>query len=98
MDPKKTESMLRENARLRERLERRWITVREAAEHLSVSTSLMYNLLANGDVKGAKIGDKAVRVDRLSLERYVEARDYQRIKLRRNSVLSRLRSRFNGAR
>ena len=57
---------------------RRWITVREAAEYLSIHYKSVYRLIDSGEIEAGRIG-KNVRVDLPRLIEKLEGRDVERI-------------------
>jgi len=52
---------------------RRWITVKAAAEHLSLHPVTIYRLIDKGEIKATKIG-RSVRIDFFELEPKLEKR------------------------
>lgn len=59
-------------------LEKRWLSYKEAAEYCGISRTRMWELLRSSKVKAAKDGAR-VRIDRTSLDAYLEQRDYPAI-------------------
>ncbi len=58
--------------------ERAWLSYREASEIAGLSRTTLWKLISAGEVRAAKIG-KAVRINRRSLEEYLESQDYAEI-------------------
>lgn len=56
---------------------RRWITVREAAEYLSLHHKSIYRLIDSGEIEAGRIG-KNVRVDLPRLIEKLEAQELER--------------------
>jgi excisionase family DNA binding protein len=53
---------------------RRWMTRRQAADHLGVSLRTLDNLRADNDMPVAHLRGRAVRFDRLALDEWASAR------------------------
>lgn len=53
-------------------MERRWLTVREAAEYLGLSVKGAYDMAAAGKLPAARVG-RLVRIDLRTLEADLEA-------------------------
>lgn len=53
-------------------MERRWLTVREAAEYLGLSVKGAYDMAASGKLPAARVG-RLVRIDLRALEADLEA-------------------------
>jgi len=52
-------------------MDRRWLTIKEAAEYLGLSVKGCYDMAAAGKLPAARVG-RLVRVDLLALERELE--------------------------
>jgi excisionase family DNA binding protein len=52
-------------------MDRRWLTIKEAAEYLGLSVKGCYDMAAAGKLPAARIG-RLVRIDFLALERELE--------------------------
>ena len=57
---------------------RTWLSYREASEVAGLSRTTLWKLISAGEVRAAKVG-KAVRINRRSLEAYLEGQDYSEI-------------------
>lgn len=57
-------------------MERRWISVREASEHLSIHQITCRRLIDRGQIPAVKIG-RSVRVDMKKLDGILEARELE---------------------
>ena len=55
--------------------EREWISYREATELVGLSRGTLHKLISTGEVRATKVG-KAVRINRPSLERWMETHPY----------------------
>ncbi len=49
-------------------LERRYVTLSEAAEYLAVTERTIRNMIARGELTGYRIGKRAIRIDHLELD------------------------------
>jgi excisionase family DNA binding protein len=58
-----------------ENVEREWISYREATELTGLSRGTIWKIIAAGQVRAAKVG-KAVRINRRSLEQYLQEQNY----------------------
>jgi excisionase family DNA binding protein len=58
-----------------ENVEREWISYREATALTGLSRGTIWKVIAAGQVRAAKVG-KSVRINRRSLERYLEEQNY----------------------
>ena len=58
-------------------MERRWISVREASEYLSIHFKSCYRLIDRGKIPAVRIGG-SVRVDFKRLVEILEAQDLER--------------------
>jgi excisionase family DNA binding protein len=56
-------------------LRREWLTYREATEIVGLSRTKLWELVCAGEVRATKAG-KAVRIDRRSLEDWMEQHPY----------------------
>jgi excisionase family DNA binding protein len=52
-------------------VERRWITIRQAAEYLSMNRQTIYALLYQNKIPGGRVG-RSWRVDKLKLDKELE--------------------------
>ncbi|MEJ7872358.1 MAG: helix-turn-helix domain-containing protein [Rubrobacteraceae bacterium] len=50
---------------------KRWLTVPETAEPLSVPRTRCYELIQRGELPAVRIGAKSIRVNRIELERFL---------------------------
>ena len=50
------------------RLVRRWFTQAEAAEYLGVTDRTIRNFIRRGELRGYRVGKRAVRLDRSDLD------------------------------
>ncbi len=50
---------------------KRWLTVPETAELLSVPRTRCYELIQRGELPAVRIGAKSIRVNRVELERFL---------------------------
>lgn len=57
------------------RWEREWISYREASALVGLSRGTLHKLISNGEVRATKVG-KAVRINRQSLEQWMETHPY----------------------
>ncbi|MGI5935222.1 MAG: helix-turn-helix transcriptional regulator [Oscillospiraceae bacterium] len=48
-----------------------YLTIRQAAEHLQVSTKTIYRRIKDGSLQAIKLGSRTVRIDEQELERYI---------------------------
>jgi excisionase family DNA binding protein len=55
--------------------EREWVSYREATEITGLSRGTIWKILSSGEIRAAKVG-KAVRINRRSLEEYLQKQDY----------------------
>jgi excisionase family DNA binding protein len=55
--------------------EREWLSYREATALVGLSRGTLHKLISTGEVRATKVG-KAVRINRLSLERWMGAHPY----------------------
>ncbi len=55
--------------------EREWVSYREATEITGLSRGTIWKIISTGAIRAAKVG-KAVRINRLSLEEYLEGQSY----------------------
>ncbi|MBW2645927.1 MAG: helix-turn-helix domain-containing protein [Deltaproteobacteria bacterium] len=53
-------------------MQRRWISVREAAEYLDLHVKTIYGLVARGTIPFSKISGYGIRIDRKALDRMLE--------------------------
>ena len=58
-----------------ENVEREWISYREATELTGLSRGTIWKIIGAGQVRAAKVG-KAVRINRRSLEQYLQEQSY----------------------
>ena len=58
-----------------ENVEREWISYREATALTGLSRGTIWKVIAAGQVQAAKVG-KSVRINRQSLEQYLEEQNY----------------------
>lgn len=56
-----------------DRWEREWISYREASALVGLSRGTLHKIIDSGAVRAAKVG-KAVRINRRSLEAYMDSR------------------------
>ena len=61
-----------------ENIEREWISYRECTELTGISRGTIWKLIGAGQVRAAKVG-KSVRINRRSLEQYLQEQDYAEI-------------------
>jgi excisionase family DNA binding protein len=59
-------------------LEKRWLSYREAEQYCGIGRTRMWELLRSSKVKAAKDGAR-VRIDRESLDAYLEQQNYTHI-------------------
>lgn len=52
----------------------RWLSTKQAAEHLSVSVNTVRNYVAAGRIKARRVGPKLLRFDRVELDRFIEGK------------------------
>ena len=52
-------------------VEKAWLTYSEAQEYAGIGRTKMWELVASGEIKAARVG-KAVRISRVSLDEYME--------------------------
>ncbi len=58
-----------------ESVQREWITYREAEALVGLSRTKLWQLISSGEIGAAKVG-KAVRINKASLEVYLERNAY----------------------
>lgn len=58
-----------------ENVEREWISYREATNLTGLSRGTIWKIIASGQIRAAKVG-KAVRINRRSLEQYLQKQNY----------------------
>jgi excisionase family DNA binding protein len=58
-----------------ENVGREWISYREATELTGLSRGTVWKIIGTGQVRAAKVG-KAVRINRRSLEQYLDEQNY----------------------
>ena len=56
---------------------RRYLTVREVAEHLTIGLSSAYDLITSGQLRAKRFGKRNVRVHVQELERYERDSDWR---------------------
>ena len=54
----------------------RWVTMKQAAEHYQLSTRTVRRLISDGQLKARRIGTKTIRIDRESLLKLGEGKDF----------------------
>ena len=59
--------------------ERQWVSYREATEITGLSRGPLWKLVSAGEIRAAKIG-KAVRINRRSLDAYLEEQSYTELR------------------
>lgn len=58
-------------------LQKRWLTVREAQDYAGIGKTKQYELLQEGEISASHAG-RSIRIDRLSLDAYLERHPYTR--------------------
>jgi excisionase family DNA binding protein len=61
------------NALRQVQIQREWLGYEEARRLIGLSRTTLYRLVKTGEIKGAQIG-RSVRINRASLEEYMESR------------------------
>ena len=61
------------NALRQVQIQREWLGYEEARRLVGLSRTTLYRLVKTGEIKGARIG-RSVRINRASLEEYMERR------------------------
>jgi excisionase family DNA binding protein len=56
-------------------LEKSWLTYKEAQDYCGIGRTRLWELLRKSQIKGAKDGAR-VRINRASLDAYLEQKDY----------------------
>ena len=56
---------------------RRYMTVLEVAEYLSIARSTAYDLISSGELKAKRFGKRAIRVHIEDLQRYERESDWR---------------------
>jgi excisionase family DNA binding protein len=50
-----------------------WLTLRQVQEILGIGSTKAYSLVATGEIPSVRIGNRAIRVSRQELERWLES-------------------------
>jgi len=57
-------------------MQRRWISAKEAAQYLNLHLKTIYRLVARHAIPFTKIDGYGIRIDRIELDRLLEAEEY----------------------